>query len=164
MKYLLIDTREKPRAIQNIIKTLDDANIIHESTKLLFGDYRDWNRPDIVIDRKQNIAELAKNCTIEHDRFKREMEKAQKAGATLVILVEQNRYKSGDKWIHVETIEDLMLWSSPHTTIRGEKVYRVLRAWMAKYPIRVEFCDKRVTGRRIYEIIYGGENERIRSR
>lgn len=157
MKYLLIDTREKPRAIQNIIKTLDDANIIHESTKLLFGDYRDWNRPDIVIDRKQNIAELAKNCTIEHDRFKREMEKAQKAGATLVILVEQNRYKSGDKWIHVDDISDLLLWDSPHTTIRGEKVFRVLRSWQSKYPIRVEFCDKRSTGKRIIEIIYGGK-------
>lgn len=157
MKYLLIDTREKTRAIQNIIKTLDDANIIHESTKLLFGDYRDWNRPDIVIDRKQNIAELAKNCTIEHDRFKREMEKAQKAGATLVILVEQNRYKSGDKWIHVDDISDLLLWDSPHTTIRGEKVFRVLRSWQSKYPIRVEFCDKRSTGKRIIEIIYGGK-------
>ena len=124
----------------------------------------DFNRPQIVVDRKQNIAELAKNCTADHERFKRELERAKKAGCTLVVLVEQERYKDRDKWIHVGAIEDLMLWSSPHTTIRGEKVYRVLRSWMAKYPIRVEFCDKRSTGRRIYEIIYGGENERIRSR
>lgn len=157
MKYLLIDTREKPRAIQNIIKTLEESNIVYESTKLLFGDFMDWNRPQIVIDRKQNIAELAKNCTVEHDRFKREMEKAKKAGATLVILVEQNRYKSGDKWIHVDDISDLLLWDSPHTTIRGEKVFRVLRSWQSKYPIRVEFCDKRSTGKRIIEIIYGGD-------
>lgn len=156
MKYLLIDTREKPKAIRSILRTLDESHIVHESTKLLFGDYMDWNRPDIVIDRKQNIAELAKNCTIEHDRFKREMEKAKKAGATLVILVEQNRYKSGDKWIHVGDISDLLLWDSPHTTIRGEKVFRVLRSWQSKYPIRVEFCDKRSTGKRIIEIIYGG--------
>ncbi len=157
MKYLLIDTREKPRAIQSILKTLEESNIVYESTKLLFGDFMDWNRPQIVIDRKQNIAELAKNCTVEHDRFKREMEKAKKAGATLVILVEQNRYKSGDKWIHVDDISDLLLWDSPHTTIRGEKVFRVLRSWQSKYPIRVEFCDKRSTGRRIIEIIYGGD-------
>ena len=156
MKYLLIDTREKPKAIQSILRTLDESHIVHESTKLLFGDYMDWNRPDIVIDRKQSIAELAKNCTVEHERFKREMEKAQRAGATLVILVEQNRYKSGDKWIHVDDISDLLLWDSPHTTIRGEKVFRVLRSWQIKYPIRVEFCDKRSTGKRIIEIIYGG--------
>ena len=157
MKYLLIDTREKPKAIQTIIKAIDEAGIPHESTKLLFGDYMDWNRPQIVIDRKQNIAELAKNCTSDHERFRRELQRAQKANTTLVVLVEQNRYKEGDRWIHVEDVADLMLWESPHTTIRGEKVYRVLRSWMAKYPLRVEFCDKRSTGRRIYEIIYEGK-------
>lgn len=155
MKYLLIDSREKPRAIASILRTFDEANIVYESTKLLFGDYQDFNRPQIVIDRKQTIAELAKNCTREHERFKSEMERARKAGATLVILVEQNRYKDRDKWRKVEQVEDLINWSSPHTMIIGEKVYRVLKSWMAKYPIRVEFCDKRSTGKRIIEIIYG---------
>ena len=154
-KLLLIDTREHPKAIQGIIKTVDEARIPHASTKLLFGDYMDYNRPSIVIDRKQNIAELAKNCTREHDRFRAELERAKAANARLIILVEQNRYKDRDKWIHVESIEDIMLWSSPHTTIRGEKVFRVLRAWMSKYDINVQFCDKRQTGRRILEIIYG---------
>ena len=157
MKYLLVDSREKQKAIKSILKTFDDNHIVYESTKLLFGDYQDFNRPHIVVDRKQNIAELAKNCTIEHERFKREIDKAVKAGATLVILVEQNRYKSGDKWIHVGDISDLLLWDSPHTTIRGEKVFRVLRSWQSKYPIRVEFCDKRSTGKRSIEIIYGGK-------
>jgi ERCC4-type nuclease len=156
-KYLLIDTREKPKAIRSIVKYFDSIGLTHESTKLLFGDYMDWSRPQLVIDRKQNIAELAKNCTSEHERFRRELERAQKANSTLVILVEQNRYKDRDEWIHVEDVADLMLWSSPHTTIRGEKIYRVLRSWMAKYPLRVEFCDKRQTGKRIYEIIYEGK-------
>lgn len=154
MKYLLIDSREKPKATKNIVKYFDSIGLVHESTKLLFGDYQDFNRPGIVVDRKQNIAELAKNCTSEHERFRRELQRAQKAGSTLVILVEQNRYKDRNEWIHVADIEDLMLWSSPHTQVIGEKVYRVLRSWMAKYPLRVEFCDKRNTGRRIYEIIY----------
>ena len=156
-KYLLIDTREKPKAIENILKTFEAEGIPYERTKLLFGDYADYNRPHIVIDRKQNIAELAKNCTVEAERFKRELERAQRANSTLVILVEQNRYKDRDKWIHVETIEDIMLWSSPHTTIRGEKVFRVLRAWMSKYDIDVQFCDKRQTGKKILEILYKNE-------
>lgn len=154
-KYLLIDTREKPKAIEGIIHTFDANHIRYERTKLFIGDYMDWSRPNIIVDRKQSIQELAQNCTSDHARFKAELERAKSVGAQLVILVEQNRYKDRERWIHVETIEDLMLWSSPHTTIRGEKVYRVLRAWLAKYPIRVEFCDKRSTGRRILEIIYG---------
>ena len=154
-KFLLIDTREKPKAISTILKQFDEAGIRYERTKLLFGDYMDYNRPQIVIDRKQNIAELAKNCTVEAERFKKELERAQRANSRLVILVEQNRYKDRDEWRHVENIADLMLWSNPHTTIRGEKVFRVLSAWINKYDIEVRFCDKRVTGRKILEILYG---------
>ena len=157
MKFLLIDSREKPKAIRSIVKYFDSIGLVHETSKLFIGDYQDFNRPQIIVDRKQNIAELAKNCTADHERFRRELERAQKANTTLVVLVEQNRYKDRDRWIHCESVEDLMLWESPHTTIRGEKVYRVLRSWMAKYPLRVEFCDKRTTGRRIYEIIYEGK-------
>lgn len=152
---LLVDSREKPKAIKTILYHFERENVPYSVTKLFIGDYQDYAHPLLVVDRKQSIAELAKNCTTDHARFKAELERAKSVGATLVILVEQNRYKDRDKWIHVEDISDLMLWSSPHTTIRGEKVYRILRAWMAKYPIRVEFCDKRQTGKRILEIIYG---------
>ena len=158
MDYLIIDSREKPKAIQNILRTFDAEGVQWEKSKLLFGDYMDFSRPQIVVDRKQNIAELAKNCTVDHERFKRELERAKKAGSRLIILVEQNRYKDRDKWIHVEDITDLMLWSSPHTTIRGERVFRILSSWCAKYPIEVRFCDKRQTGKEILRIIYGKED------
>ena len=155
MKYLIVDSREKPKAVGRILDEFSKKGIQYEVSKLLFGDYMDYNRPGIVIDRKQNIAELAKNCTVESERFKREMDKARKAGAELVILVEQNRYKERDRWIQVNDIDDLLCWSSPHTMIRGEKVYRVLSSWVAKWPIRVVFCDKRQTAKKILEILYG---------
>lgn len=158
-KYLIIDSREKPKAIGRILGQFDEAGIRYETSKLLFGDYMDWNRPNIVVDRKQNIAELAKNCTVESERFRAELERAKAAEAELVLLVEQNRYRDRDEWISVKKIGDLMLWSSPHTTIRGEKVFRVLASWTAKYNLRVVFCDKRVTGREILRIIYGVEND-----
>lgn len=153
MKQLISDTREKKN--QHVLNYFEAVGIKYEVCKLDYGDYMDAYRPGIVIDRKQNIAELAKNCTTDHARFVRELERAKKAGSRLVILVEQNRYKDREKWVRVETIEDLMLWSSPHTTIRGEKVFRVLSAWINKYDIEVRFCDKRQTGQKILEIIYG---------
>ena len=154
-RLLLIDTREKPKAIENILMEFDRAGVTHERTKLLFGDYMDYNRPGIVIDRKQSIAELAKNVTVERSRFVAELERAKAANAHLFILVEQNRYKDRDKWVSVKNVSDLMLWSNPHTKIRGEKVFRVLSELTYKYNISVIFCDKRVTGRKILEIIYG---------
>ena len=158
-KLIIVDTREKPKAIGNILDYFSQHGIDYERSKLLFGDYCDYNRPQMVIDRKQNIAELAKNCTVEHERFRRELERCRKAGAQLVILVEQNRYKDRDEWIQVGQIVDLIRWSSPHTMVRGEKIYRVLASWTAKYPLRVEFCDKRSTGRRITEILYEEEQD-----
>lgn len=154
---IIVDSREKPKAIGKILEHFGRNGVDYEVSKLLFGDYMDYNRPGIVIDRKQNIAELAKNCTVEHERFKREMLRAEKAGAELVILVEQNRYKDRDEWVEVREISDLIRWSSPHTIVRGEKVFRILVSWCAKYPIRVEFCDKRSTGKRILEILEEGE-------
>lgn len=153
-KHLISDTREKKN--QHVLDHFDKVGIRYEIAKLDYGDYMDAYRPGISIDRKQNIGELAKNCTLEAERFKREIERAQKANSRLVILVEQNRYKDRDRWIHINSIADLMLWSSPHTRIRGEKVFRVLSSWIAKYDIDVQFCDKRTTGKRILEIIYGG--------
>lgn len=152
---LLVDSREKPKAIQTILKEFEKRGVPYSITKLFIGDYQDYGNPFLIVDRKQTIQELAANCTRDHDRFKRELERAKSVGARLVILVEQNRYKDRERWIRVETIEDLMLWESPHTTIRGEKVYRVLRAWIAKYDIVIQFCDKRQTGKKILEILYG---------
>ena len=156
-KFIIVDSREKPKAITGILDYFDRNGIEYEVSKLLFGDYMDYSRPQLVIDRKQNIAELAKNCTREHDRFRRELERVAKTGSKLIILVEQNRYKDRDEWVQVRQIVDLIRWSSPHTMVRGEKIYRVLASWCAKYPVEVRFCDKRATGKNIVNILYGGE-------
>lgn len=158
MRLIEIDSREKPKAIENIIAYFEHHGINYVTNKMLFGDYMDYNKPTVVIDRKHNINELAQNCTREHDRFRRELERARDAGATLYILVEQNRYTShGDK-IKVEQISDLIRWSSRYTIVKGEKVFRVLTGWMREFPLRVVFCDKRHTGEKIVQIIYGDEN------
>ena len=158
-KLILVDTREKTHAVEPILTYFKQNNFEYERTKLLFGDYMDYSNPNLVIDRKQTIQELAQNCTRDHERFRRELERAKKTGSRLVILVEQNRYKDRDEWVKVETIRDLLLWESPHTMVRGEKVYRVLASWCAKYPLTVMFCDKRSTGRRIVEILYEEEHD-----
>lgn len=151
-----IDTREKPRAIEKIVDYFQQHRIKYIRTKLYVGDYRQMENPLLVIDRKQNIAELAKNCTTDHKRFRAELERCKDVGGQLVILVEQNVYSDRGNKVRVKDISDLMLWSSPHTTIRGEQVFRVLASWCARYPVRVEFCEKRCTGKMIVEILSNG--------
>lgn len=154
MKFIIVDSREKPKKIERILSQFDEAGVPYEVSKLMIGDYMDWNRPNLVVDRKHNIAELAKNCTLDHERFRRELERVKAVGAELVVLVEQDRFKNGSKWVYPKEISDLMTWSNPHTMVRGEKVFRVLSSWCATYPLRVEFCNKKKTGERILEILY----------
>lgn len=151
--YLLIDSREKPKAINGILHHFAKNNVKYDVTKLYFGDYMNYARPNRVIDRKHNIAELAMNCTRDHKRFKRELERVKATGSELILLVEQNSFKDREQTISVETIEDLMLWTAPKGVVRGEQVYRVLVSWCHKYPLRVEFCHKRETGQRILELL-----------
>ena len=168
-RFLIVDSREHAKERQRITNYFDKVGVNYAVTKAFFGDYLDYSRPNLVIDRKHSIAELAKNCTdnskrgkdgkTDVERFKDEMDKAVKTGSHLVILVEQNRYKDRGQWVQVRSIRDLLLWESPHTMVRGEKVYRVLASWCAKYPLTVEFCDKRSTGRRIVEILYEEDND-----
>lgn len=153
-KRIIVDTREKPHAIQGILNYFDANGYEYEKKKLDYGDYMNPERPEIVIDRKQNIKELAYNCTTEHERLLREIKRAQDDGAHIVFLVEQNRYIDRGEWIRVDKLVDLYLWTSPYTQVRGEKVYRILSDWIRKLPISVVFCDKRQTGRVITELLF----------
>lgn len=151
---ILIDTREKPAAIKGILKYFETHQIPYKIRKLDTGDYMLEGHPELIIDRKQTISELAKNVgSRDRERFKRELIRAREAGTILVILVEQNRYQDRGEWVTVRTYSDLLRWSSPHTMVTGERVFRILASWTAKYPIRIEFCDRRSTGRRIAEIL-----------
>lgn len=155
-EHILIDTREKPQAIVNIKKYFDAHGIKYESKKLDFGDYMTDEHGGISIDRKQNIDELAKNCTVEHERFRRELERARNAGAKLVILVTQNRYTFRTERITVREPIDLIRWQSRYSVVNGDRVYRILCKWMNEFDLDVVFCAKNSTGHIITKILFGG--------
>ena len=156
-EHILIDTREKPQAIVNIKKYFDAHGIKYESKKLDFGDYMTDEHGGISIDRKQNIDELAKNCTVEHERFRRELERARNANAKLILLVEQNRYTFRTERITVREPIDLIRWQSRYSVVNGDRVYRILCKWMNEFNLDVVFCAKRSTGYMITNILFGGE-------
>lgn len=156
-EHILIDTREKPQAIVNIKKYFDAHGIKYESKKLDFGDYMTDEHGGISIDRKQNIDELAKNCTVEHERFRRELERARNASAKLVLLVTQNRYTFRTERITVREPIDLIRWQSKYSVVNGDRVYRILCKWMNEYDLDIVFCAKNSTGHIITKILFGGE-------
>lgn len=172
---IVIDTREKPRAISLIEKYFDDNSIKHISSKMYCGDYQLLSNGKRVIDRKQSLVEVCGNVCQQHERFRAEAQRAMDAGIELIVLVEDGRA--------IKTLEDVPSWVNPRRwqyckkngistrgdieaniaefmrfggqrqPTTGRQLYKIMATMAAEYGIRWEFCDKRNTGRRIVELL-----------
>ena len=150
-----IDTREKARAIKKILAEFDQQDVKYINSKMYVGDYCNRNNPNLIIDRKQNIAEIAANATKDHDRVKRELLRLDNLGpdAKMIFLIEQS--KIGNK--PIKELSDIMTWENPRGTVNGMQVFRILSAWEAKHNIEFQFCSKNQTGKRIIKILEEGD-------
>lgn len=153
---IVVDTREKPRAIVRIMKTFEAEGVEVVRRALPFGDYCDPDRPGIVIDRKQNLLEVAGNLVQQRARFLREVERANRAGARLIILVEHSN--------RIRTLEDVIGWNNPRLKVSplavdGPRLFRIMHAMGNRYGFEWAFCDKIHTGRRIIELLESDEND-----
>lgn len=154
-----IDTREKPRAIQKILYDFADNGVKFYSSKLYVGDYMNPNKPGIVVDRKQNLAEICSNVGSsdrEHERFRNEILRANDINVRVIVLIEHGH--------GFRSLEDVKFWENPRIkespkATNGEKLYKILRTMCDRYDMDVVFCDKDETGAKIREILADGEGE-----
>lgn len=148
-----IDTREKQKAIKQIVRTFDEHKIKHFSSKLAVGDYMSMDNPKIIVDRKQNLLEVCSNLCQEHDRFRAELIRAKDIGIKLIILVEH-----GDG---IRCLEDVIFWENPRRVkspkaINGDRLYKIMRTVERKYGCKFAFCEKRNTGEEIIRLLQNG--------
>lgn len=149
-----IDSREKRHIINRILGEFDSLGVRWFISKLNVGDYMSMDNARLVIDRKQNLGEVAKNFC--EPRFTREMARAKDLGITIVFLIEH-----GGK---IKELRDVAAWKNPRLAESpmapsGERIYKRMIAFSGFYGVRWEFCDKRQTGHRIVEILRRGEVE-----
>jgi ERCC4-type nuclease len=83
-----VDSREKKN--QHILDYFDRHNIEYEIRKLDTADYWNDENPNVVIDRKRNLNEVAQNlCSPDSSRFWREIRRSCSEKKNMIILVEQ---------------------------------------------------------------------------
>ena len=141
---LIVDTREKKN--QLIINYLERNKIPYKKQKLDVGDYAIEGDNSIVVDRKQNLDEIAQNiiCS-DKRRFYREIRRARANGQKVIILCEHGG--------RIKSINDVYKWNSKYTQISGKALADCIFECHIAYGIEFLFCDKRSTGRRICEIL-----------
>lgn len=147
---LLIDTRDKPDKIKHITDYLDRNKIPYDRTKLYIGDYQRADNPLVLIDRKQNLLEMANNATQGHERFKRELERLTAINGKMYILIEEN----------LDSLEDVQKWKSPvkkdgtpYTKLQGRTLYKIMLSWQHRHNIEFVFCHKNGTAKKILELL-----------
>ena len=147
---IVVDSREKPRAIVKILAEFDRRGVEYVRRALNFADYFNPENPGIVIDRKQNLLEVCSNVVQEHKRFVREIERCNRAGCKLVVLVEHSP--------QIKRLEDVIRWKNPRLkvspmAVSGERLFRIMKAMESRHGIEWQFCGKAQTGKRIIEIL-----------
>lgn len=162
-----IDSREKQHAIQDILAEFDKQGVNHYTSKLFVGDYMSLDNPRLVIDRKQNLHELCGNVCQQHERFRAEMQRAKENGIKIIFLCEHGR--------NIKTLDDVLWWTNPRETYRekvkgvwvikrrkvmqGDTLYKILNTMQNRYGVEFLFCEKKDTGKRIIELLRGGNND-----
>ena len=162
MGALIEDTRNKKGQHELKRAHFEQAGEVVIRNALPVGDYQ---RPaKVSVDTKKDIYELAMDLTQDHDRFRRECEKAKSLGTQLVILTEN---EDG-----VTCLADLAEWreSDEHFRMRNRNnnAFRHLGGPMAKkcqtmhkrYGVIFGFCTPSEAGAKVIEILdyyEGGE-------
>ena len=147
---IIVDTREKPRAIVKILAEFDRHGVKVVRRALNFADYFNPARPDVIIDRKQNLNEIAFNVVQGRARFLREVDRCTRAGCHMIVLIEHSN--------RIHSLEDVIGWKNPRLkvsplAVSGDRLFRIMKAMEIKYGIEWQFCSKQQTGKRIIELL-----------
>jgi len=105
-------------------------------------------KPKCVIERKQNLDELAMCFTRSRARFQREFERARDAGARVYLLTENASL-------------DMILLGHYRSRFKPQSFIASLLAWSIRYNMIPVFCDMEQSGRLIREILYRDAKERL---
>ena len=152
-----IDTREKARAIKQIVSYFNEMGIQHYTSKLYVGDYMSLDNPRMIIDRKQNLQEICGNVCQQHERFINELKRAKENGIKVIILCEHGG--------NIKSLEDVREWVNPRLrtspkAVSGKQLFKILFTIKQKYDVDFVFCDKRMTGYKIVEILGGVSDDK----
>lgn len=145
-----IDTREHDDAVKNIKQYFTDNGILFFDSKLFVGDYMSLDNARFCIDRKQSLLEICQNVCQDHDRFARELERANRYGIRLVFLIEHGA--------DIRTLDDVKGWNNPRLkksklAVSGERLHKILSTLEKTYDTKFYFCAKEQTARGIIKLL-----------
>ena len=158
---IIIDTREQPS--KRAQRRYESFCVPYKRQTLNYGDYTyNFRLPNgemlfsedetikghVVVERKQDLAELSQCFCQSRDRFEREFERAKENKATVYLLVEDSTWEN-------------LINGKYSTKFNSKAFFASITAWMARYNIKVIFCKSETSGKIIKEVLYRELKERL---
>ena len=166
------DTRDQAGKHKNVVGYLTAQGHEVVRSKLYVGDISLLHSQSICIDLKgMGLQEVYSNLVQQHERFKAECVRAQKASIRLIILVEEDGIADLDgvaAWDNprIRQYADLVMAHSrgkllskklpSRPPISSQRLANMMRVMSAKYGVEWQFCRKEDAGKRVVEILAGG--------
>jgi len=147
---LIEDTRQQSGKHDLKHRQFEEMGVQLIRCALPFGDYAVI--PEVSVDTKRNMDEIAMNLTADHERFRHECERARDAGCMLFILVET-------EW-DINSIDDVHLWENPRSplsskAISGAKLEKIMKTMERRYGVRFYFCRPNNSAQYIVKLLSG---------
>lgn len=125
-------------------------------SKMPFGDY--CLPPEVAVDTKASLAELAYDIDQDHARFRRELIGARDAGVQLVVLTENEHgvydYFTLAAW--TESEEDFAKRKYAKRRIEGKRLAKACSTMAKRYGVWFLFCAPEESAAKVTELLYGG--------
>lgn len=151
---LIEDTRNQPGKHRNVHEYCQREGIKIVRSKLLVGDYMltGPGTGGISVDTKTlGVPELAMDIFQEHERFRRELIRAQECGIQLIILTEETLPEGRlDKWVSPTDRN-----GNPKHKFDPAILRKAMITMQEKYGVRFRFCNKKDTGRVLLAYLKG---------
>lgn len=149
---IICDSREKKNA--HILRYFERNGIDYIIKKMDVADYQIEGRDKLVIDRKQNLDELATNLTNPQDkgRFWREVRRAYRSGIKIIVLCEHGK--------SIRSIPDVVNWNSKYSPVTGRILQERIYQCHISYGVEFLFCDKSETAAKIIELLGGASDDK----
>lgn len=148
-----MDTRNKKD--EYVTDYLDNQGIKWIRSKLYVGDIKLLNSTKVIIDIKKDLLEMCGNLTSlkEHQRIKREIERAKEIGCErFIFLIKEPKIKS---------VDEVVNWSSKRTKVKGETLMKIMKTMNERYNVEFMFTTKENAGKKIMELLTEKEEEKI---
>lgn len=144
---MIIEMDTRNQKDEYVTDFLDSHGVKWIRNKLYAGDVKLINSTKIIIDLKKDLLEMCGNLTSlkEHERVKREIERAREIGCErFIFLIKEQK---------ISSIQEVNNWSSKRTKVKGETLAKIMNTMSERYNVEFMFTKKELAGATIVELL-----------